>query len=95
MGKMPGAKADANVENVVTSEETEKAEVAAQLTGEGWSQGEQGRELKSIQWLEGPKMMLWIMYLLQNVWPFLVSMLNFWGASYFGIACSFIVLRCF
>lgn len=35
MGKMPGAKADANVENVVTSEETEKAEVAAQLTGEG------------------------------------------------------------
>lgn len=47
MGKMPGAKADANAD-VVTSEETEKAEVAAQLTGEGWSQGEQGRELKSI-----------------------------------------------
>ena len=37
MGKMPGAKADANAD-VVTSEETEKAEVAAQLTGEGWSQ---------------------------------------------------------
>ena len=33
MGKMPGAKADAK--DVVTSEETEKAEVAAQLTGEG------------------------------------------------------------
>ena len=30
-----------------------------------------------------------------NVWPFLVSMLNFWGASYFGIARSFIVFRCF
>ena len=37
MGKMPGAKGDANAD-VVTSEETEKAEVAAQLTGEGWSQ---------------------------------------------------------
>lgn len=39
MGKMPGAKAvGSNAENVVTSEEAEKAEVAAQLTGEGWSQ---------------------------------------------------------
>lgn len=45
MGKMPGAKADAKAD-VVTSEETEKAEVAAQLTGEGRSQRGAGQRVE-------------------------------------------------
>ena len=33
--------------------------------------------------MEGPKMMVWKMTFLFLLWPFLVSMLNFWGVNIF------------